>query len=417
MIDEDRVQYQVLKLCSAFLTEWNKGLNPELGDEANAVRRVCLDLLNNYFRYRGFIRKLLLRFVGKRKLDNQVRHVLELSITQMIFQTGISQFHGVNASVEYMKVVNKSAAGFVNGVLRNFCRNHEILIGEGAAGLKTYYKKNYDLMFVGQELYTAYNRRFSKEELKQQIEILEAEAPLSLRLVDNTNEAIPEYCHEFKPDLAIGDYRVFHCNDATQFFGNGGAGFFVQDATTLVAVSLVETEGDNLILGDFCAAPGGKSVCIAEKLAPTSQLISCDKNKFRLKQLEENLSGFSQVQVKQNDALKPSFEAETFDCVLLDLPCSNSGVVRKRPDVKWRFTKAIVDKLSSLQFDIFKKTLPLVKSGGSIVYSTCSIDPEENQLQVKRILEAFPQCSVEQEFETIPTKDFDGGYAALIRIK
>jgi len=417
MIDEDRVQYQVLKLCSGFLSEWNKGLNPELGDEANAVRRVCLDLLNNYFRYRGFVRKLLSRFVGKRKLDNQVRYVLELTITQMVFQTGISQFHGVNASVDYIKVVNKSAAGFVNGVLRNFCRNHESLIGEGAKGLQSYYKKNYDLLFLGQELYAAYNRRFSKEELKQQISILEAEAPLSLRLIDNSNDAIPEYCHEFKPNLAIGDYRVFHCRDANQFFGNGGAGFFVQDATTLVAVNLVETAGENLTLGDFCAAPGGKSVCIAEKLSPSSQLISCDKNKFRLKQLEENLAGFSQVQVKQNDALNPSFSAQSFDCVLLDLPCSNSGVVRKRPDVKWRFSKVVVDKLASLQFDIFKKTLPLVKSGGSIVYSTCSIDPEENQLQIERILKAFSQCSLEQEFETIPTKDYDGGYAALLRIK
>ena len=417
MIDEERVQYQVLKLCSGFLKEWNKGLNPELGDEANAVRRVCLDLLNNYFRYRGFVRKLLVRFVGKRKLDNQVCYVLELSITQMIFQTGISQFHGVNASVDYIKVVNKSAAGFVNGVLRNFCRNHEALIGEGAKGLRGYYKKNFDLLFLGQELHTSYNRRFTKEELKQQIEILEAEAPISLRLIDNANEAIPDYCQEFKPNLPIGDYRVFHCSDATQFFGNGGTGFFVQDATTLVAVSLVETKGENLTLGDFCAAPGGKSVCIAEKLTSTSQLISCDKNKYRLKQLEENLANFERVVVKKNDALKPGFDTQSFDCVLLDLPCSTRGVVRKRPDVKWRFSKAVVDKLSSLQFDIFKKTLPLIKSGGSIVYSTCSIDPAENQLQVKRILEAFPQCVLEKEYETIPTKDFDGGYAALIRIK
>ncbi len=416
MIDEERVQYQVLNACSIFLGEWNRGKNPELIDEANSVRRVCVDLLSNYFRYRGFIRKLLSRFVGKRKLDGQVRNILELSITQLVFQTGISHFHAVNASVDFMKTKNGSASSFINGVLRNFCRNHETLFGLGAAGLKSYYKKNYNLLFLGQELYSSYNRKFDKDELLNQISILESEASLSLRL-QNAEMEIPDYCTEFKPELEIGTQRVFHCSDATKFFGDGGVGFFVQDATTLVAANLVEVTGDNLVIGDFCAAPGGKSVFIAEQLSESSKLISCDKNKLRLKQLKENLAIFKQVEVKENDALKPSFAKASFDCVLLDVPCSNSGVVRKRPDVKWRFSKAVVTKLSKLQFEIFAKTLPLIKSGGSIVYSTCSIDPEENKLQVERILEKFTQCSLVKEYETIPTKDYDGGYAALIRIK
>jgi 16S rRNA (cytosine967-C5)-methyltransferase len=416
-MSEDRVQAQVLKYCSAFLVQWDRGLNPELDEEAHSVRRVCVDLLNHYFRYRGFIRKLLSRFVGKRKLDSQVRHLLELTLTQLIFQTGISHFHGVNAAVDYMKPINRGASGFVNGVLRNFCRNHESLLGQGVDGLKKYYKKNYDLLFLGQELYASYRRRFSPIELDQQIAILEAEAPLSLRLMPGCQLEIPEYCQEFHPDLPIGDYRVFHCQDAPRFFSEDNQEFFVQDATTLVAVNLVEANGENLLLGDFCAAPGGKSVCVAEKLAPSSRLISCDKNRFRLRQLRENLARFPQVEVRENDALQPSFSAKSFDCVLLDVPCSNSGVVRKRPDVKWRFSRNLVNKLAALQFDMFKKTLPLIREGGSIVYSTCSIDPEENQLQVQRILEQFPQCRLEHDFETIPSEDFDGGYAALIRIK
>lgn len=415
MSEQSRTQASVLSFCINYLERWEKGLNPELPAEAWQVRRICTDLLNNYFRYRGFVKIFLSELTIGKKMQKRVGLMLELAITQLIFQRGISSFHAVNATVDFSKKSFKNAHGFVNGVLRNFIREHEILLGEYPLDeLKKLFGIDYEQTFLGNKLYMFWRSRFSAEQLSEMIATLEREAPITVRMKKSFNRSLPMFLEPI--DVDVDDCEMFVCRDSSILFSEYIDDFVVQDPATVVAASMVEAEGENRIIGDFCAAPGGKSVFIAERLDESSKLFSCDVNESRLETLEENLSEYKNVEVRINNALFPRFDEKSFDSILLDVPCSNSGVIRKRPDVKWRFSQKKLRELCQLQRDIFEATVPLIKDGGSIVYSTCSIESEENVEQVKFFLEQFPNCSLEREVIQMPTEHSDGAYAALIRV-
>lgn len=405
---------KVLGFCLDYLGRWNRGYNPELPVEADSVRRICTNLLNSYFRYRGFIKLLISEFTGDRKVDNKVQNLLELTVTQLIFQRGVTQYTAVNVSVEVAKRRIRKASGFVNGVLRNFVRKYEKSFGDKPVQkLREIYGEKYNEIFLGTKLFMHWRSRFSKEELDALIKVLEKEVKITVRKKAGVTH-IPDFLEPI--DVKVPDCDMYICYNATELFNYYMDDFYVQDAATLLAASLVEVDGENRVIGDFCAAPGGKSSFIADRLHQSSILYSCDVNESRLPNLKENLQSYDNVEVQYNDATNPRFEDKMFDSVILDVPCSNSGVIRKRPDVKWRFSQKKVKDLVLLQEDIFVATLPLIKDGGSIVYSTCSIEPEENRRQVEFFLEEFPFCTLEKEIVQMPTMESDGSYAALIRI-
>ncbi|MGL4855163.1 MAG: RsmB/NOP family class I SAM-dependent RNA methyltransferase [Lentisphaeria bacterium] len=418
MTEKKRTEYLVLQFCTSYLERWGKGLNPDLENAPVSAKRICKDLLSNYFRYRGFIQAYIKKLTDNRVLDESVRLVLECGMTQLIFQEGISAEHAVNAIVEFIKKKNKKASGFVNAVFRNFLRKDARgLKSDRQGGIKRSFGSKYNELFLGQKLYQEWRSRYNDSEFLELIEVLEAEPEITVRQRKNVVcEKVPDYLEELALDFDAGVEKFYRCIDAERFFKEGGlAHFYVQDAATAVAANMVGCEGSDLVIGDFCAAPGGKSVIIAENLGSNGKLYACDVNLSRIEQLEENLGGFENVEIKQQDALKVIFEEGTFDCILLDLPCSNSGVIRKNPDVKWRYNKRMVRELSQLQRKIVEQALPLLKRGGKIVYSTCSIDQVENSQQVANLLASYPELELVKEQQIMPNLAHDGAYAALLQ--
>lgn len=417
MSERTSTQASVLYFCSIYLERWEKGLNPELPEDAAKVRRICTDLLNNYFRYRGFIKIFMKELITGKKMEKKVGILLELVITQLIFQRGITSFHAVDAAVEFSKQKHKNASGFVNGVLRNFIRNHGELLEENPLdALKELFGIDYEQTFLGNKLYMLWRARLTAEELTAMVGTLECEAALTVRAKKLFNRSRPIFLDELELPEYAPECEMYICTDPATLFSEYIDDFFVQDPATIVAAGLVETDGENLVIGDFCAAPGGKSAFIAEQIAESTKLFACDVNETRFETLESNLAEYKNVTVMINNALYPRFDESSFDSVLLDVPCSNSGVIRKRPDAKWRFSQKKVRELCELQREIFASTVPLMKVGGSIIYSTCSIEPEENSDQVKFFLEEFPFCTLEREIQQSPGEHNDGAYAALIRV-
>lgn len=192
--------------------------------------------------------------------------------------------------------------------------------------------------------------------------------------------------------------------------------FYIQDASTLMAPLLLDPRpGEQL--ADLCAAPGGKSLIIAERLGGEGRLFCRDREPLRLQQLHENLDGFGNVDIAAGDAACPQLPAGALDGVLLDVPCSNSGVLRRRPDVRWNFTAAKLRELLPLQAAILDGAAPLVKPGGRLVYSTCSIEADENAAQVAEFLKRHPDFALETAHQLLPTKCHDGAFAARLRKK
>ena len=169
----------------------------------------------------------------------------------------------------------------------------------------------------------------------------------------------------------------------------------VQDASAQGCMTWLEPKNGEQIL-DLCAAPGGKTTHILE-VAPQASVMAVDVDEQRLSRVYDNLKRLGmKAQVKQGDGRKPAEwcgEAQ-FDRILLDAPCSATGVIRRHPDIKWLRRDRDISELAQLQSDILDAIWPHLKPGGTLVYATCSVLPEENSQQIAAFLKRTPDAAL-----------------------
>ncbi len=191
---------------------------------------------------------------------------------------------------------------------------------------------------------------------------------------------------------------------------------YVQDPSTLIAPELLDPQPGERVL-DACAAPGGKTSYLAQLMGNEGEIVACDVSKKRLTKMEENLGrlGVANVQSRQHDWLAGSMpdQLESFDRILVDAPCSNTGVIRRRVDVRWRLSAEDFTGMPRKQWHILKSVVPLLKKGGTLVYSTCSLEPEENEQLLARISAELPELEFVESRQSLPFRDgMDGAFAA-----
>jgi 16S rRNA (cytosine967-C5)-methyltransferase len=165
---------------------------------------------------------------------------------------------------------------------------------------------------------------------------------------------------------------------------------------------------------DACAAPGGKSTHLAELMQDRGRVVACDADADRLATVTSlaRRLGLSIVETVHAPDQPP---AEPFDAALVDVPCSNTGVLGRRPEARWRLTPDDFRYLVRLQTKLLIQTVERVKPGGPVVYSTCSVEPEENKQVVRAVLRGFRGTKLEVEHESRPGQPADGGYWARLR--
>ena len=199
---------------------------------------------------------------------------------------------------------------------------------------------------------------------------------------------------------------------------------YIQDPSTRVACELLDPQpGDDVL--DACAAPGGKTGLLAALMGNRGHLIACDRDPSRVDTLRQNLErlGVTIASVICHDwnAGQPLETAApaTFDRILLDAPCTNTGVMRRRVDVRWRLRPGDFARMPQEQLRLVRFLVPLLKPGGSLVYSTCSVEEEENDEVVTEALKEFPSLELSEQKAVLPFRDgFDGAFAArLIRAR
>ncbi len=199
---------------------------------------------------------------------------------------------------------------------------------------------------------------------------------------------------------------------------------YAQDLSTAMAPVLLDPRPGHCVL-DACAAPGGKTALMAALMTNKGLIMAADAAPVRLKRLEENLKrlGASIAQTARHDWIKgpmPAhlrglFPAKGIDRILADVPCSNTGVIRRRVDVRWRLEPEFFHHVNGVQRTILQSLLPLLAIGGRLVYSTCSIEPEENTAIVEAVLRKLKGFRLLKEQDLLPHRDnTDGAYAALI---
>ncbi|HEV2045136.1 MAG TPA: 16S rRNA (cytosine(967)-C(5))-methyltransferase RsmB [Chthoniobacterales bacterium] len=193
---------------------------------------------------------------------------------------------------------------------------------------------------------------------------------------------------------------------------------YIQDPSTALACELLDPKPGEKIL-DACAAPGGKTSYLAELMKNRGAIIACDRDPGRIDMLEKNLArlGVEIARVFRHDWIRGRIPekmaaAIPVDRILIDAPCSNTGVMRRRVDVRWRLTPADFRRMQKRQIGIVRTVVSLLKPGGVLVYSTCSLEPEENEEVVQQILANLSMLQRKEEKRSLPFRDhFDGAFA------
>jgi len=191
--------------------------------------------------------------------------------------------------------------------------------------------------------------------------------------------------------------------------------FYVQDPSTLLAVRELAPQPGETIL-DLCAAPGGKTTLIAQLMNNQGRITAIDLSAERLNLVMENCTrlGVSCVETSPTSTFSPL--TSHFDKILLDAPCSNTGVMRRRVDLRWRIQPQEIERLCKTQLELLNIAAPQLKPAGILIYSTCSLEPEENSEVVKTFLGGHPEFQLEAEREILPFADkTDGAYVAKLR--
>ncbi len=266
-------------------------------------------------------------------------------------------------------------------------------------------------------------RRYGEDRAKALAVGALVEPDLSLRLAANRSDVEPalaelgcEPRHGAHPRIRLVSAKHAETVLASELFRSGAVS--VQGETALRSAELVRArEGERVL--DACAAPGGKTAVLAESGA---SVVACDSNPERLARVRAGLERQhlgSRVALVSSDAAA-AFLPESFDAVLADVPCSNTGVLAARPEARWRFGPATSRSLAELQTRILSGAAERVRRGGRLVYSTCSLEPEENRRRIESFLGERPEFALEEEIEAPPDPGgaagpVDGGYAASMR--
>lgn len=201
--------------------------------------------------------------------------------------------------------------------------------------------------------------------------------------------------------------------------------FSVQDESAQEAALLLAPQPGETIL-DLCAAPGGKTTHLAELMQNSGRILAADVDAERLERVHQSCRrlGLTIVETcvlpdlraeQTSSSVREALPSRPFDAALVDVPCSNTGVLGKRPDARWRIRPEDLRELPQLQQRLLRAALELVRPGGRVVYSTCSIEPEENADVVRAVLAEETQWSLAQERWAIPGRPGDGGYLALLK--
>ncbi|HEX7571135.1 MAG TPA: RsmB/NOP family class I SAM-dependent RNA methyltransferase, partial [Verrucomicrobiae bacterium] len=189
--------------------------------------------------------------------------------------------------------------------------------------------------------------------------------------------------------------------------------FYLQDPSTLLAPVLLGAQPGETIL-DLCAAPGGKTTFIAQQMNNEGKIIAHDSFADRLKLIRENCTRLGVTCATATATF--NFQPATFDRILVDAPCSNTGVMRRRVDLRWLIQPPEIERLRATQLVLLNQAATVLKPGGVIVYSTCSLEPEENSELVKQFLAANAGFKLESERQLLPFADnVDGAYVARLK--
>jgi 16S rRNA (cytosine967-C5)-methyltransferase len=387
-----------------------------------ADRGLAQEIAYGTVRWQAPLDWLIARKTQGREQKATLRVLLRMALYQLFWLTRIPDHAAVNETVELARQLGCGPqSGFVNAVLRGFIRERD----ETEKLLKQLEIDDPALGFSHpQWLCERWEKRLGRERL---IEFLKwnntpPKTFVRVNLLKTGVEALREQWAREKVEaklIPLDWARDVFVYELTSFpplvtlpsFNEGK--FYVQDPSTLLAVIELDPQPGETIL-DLCAAPGGKMVFIAERMRNSGRIVAHDTTDARLQLVRQNTvrTGTTIVSTVLPSTLDSQLPTLA-DRILLDAPCSNTGVMRRRVDLRWRIREEELRRLRSTQLQLLADAARRLKPGGTLVYSTCSLEPEENGGVTKEFLATHPQVHFQRERSLTPWDDgVDGAYVA-----
>ncbi|MHC4755547.1 MAG: 16S rRNA (cytosine(967)-C(5))-methyltransferase RsmB [Planctomycetota bacterium] len=381
------------------------------------------------------------------RIPDKILNIIRIGVYELICCPGTALHAIVNEAVEQIKTIaGKKQVGFVNAVLRQITRHiknrrAELAKVDIATTLpqSAEYGCEFDIKILpnpadhpADNYSSAYSLPkwlvqqwlddYGGKQTRQICQAANRKPALYIRVntLVTTTEDLNEQFRQAGIDSKIINTRLINIKSpasVTLLPGYEQGLFSVQDMTASLPVKLLDPQPNWKIL-DLCAAPGGKTTQLAELTNDKATIIVTDIDNKRLRLLNENIDRLklhSVTVINYKDLQKTVEQIGPFDGVLLDVPCSNTGVLARRPEVRYRINRKAIEAITKTQAKLLEKASKLVKPGGRICYSTCSIQNDENGLLIKHFLKnrSFELVS---ETLTLPCaqKDHDGGYSAVL---
>ncbi len=409
------------------------------------------DLVFGTIRNRIAIDMVIAKFADRRvdRIDRRVLNIIRIGSYELLYCPWTAQHAIVNEAVENAKATGgKKQVGFVNAVLRQIIRNiadREVPLSKAnmqrtlPQTVQSGCEFNRDILPDPKEKPADYlSTRFSLPqwliadwldefgfEQTQQICLSSNRRPsLYVRpnVLKTSTEKLAEKFRDNDLDLQISSdgsmIKIKSPCAITELAGFSEGLFSVQDLTASEPVKNMQVKPDWKIL-DLCAAPGGKVTQLAELTGDKAQIFATDIDAERLKKVSENTErlGIKNVTIVPYEQVK---QLGLFDCVLLDVPCSNTGVLARRIEARYRITPKTIKELVNIQSRLLDTAATMISQGTKICYSTCTIQADENRRLIEQFLKKNQDFKLETEKLTLPSADLldhDGGYFAILTKK
>ncbi len=385
---------------SALLNTAFDSLNMDRRDQSLAT-----ELVYGVFRQRGILDWYIDYFSRVKKIKRPTRYVLRLAIYQLLFLDRIPEYAAVNAAVEQTKRVDGISAGrFVNAVLRNLLRvknklplpdpkNRVTFISLTTSHPEWMVRRWLDRMGEEKTLFFC-QKNNEVPPMTLRVNLLKTTREQMVKDIETEGGTVSKT--QFSPaGLIVKGLSV------TRLLSFKQGAFYIQDEAAQLAAHLVNPQAGEQIL-DVCAAPGGKTTHLAELSDGKAMVTATDLHEGRLALLKENIDrlGTPGIQIEK---MESALSAErTYDKILVDAPCSALGILRRIPEGKYWKTSDSIKQAAVTQLEILENVLPHLKTGGYLIYMTCSTEPEENESVAETFLNRHPELCVEDPSGNLP---------------
>ena len=389
-------------------------------------RALCQELVYGIVRWQASLNWLIERKTSGRTQNLTLQILLQLGLYQLFWLERIPAHAAVHETVELARLMGFGPqSGFVNAILRGYTRELE-----ATRKLLNDLKQTQPALGYSHPdwLVERWQARYGVEKTAQlldwnnsapgtfaRLNTLKTDAPTLLRNWEQEEVTLNVRQWDWTGDNFVFELRSHRSLAMMRTFKEGY--FYVQDPSTLLAVRELNPQPGETVL-DLCAAPGGKTTFMAQLMQNRGRIVAQDNQPERLKLIQENCVrlGVTCVETSVAATGNQPLSAAQFDRILVDAPCSNTGVLRRRVDLRWRIRLEEIARLRGEQLEILRRAALQLKPGGTLVYSTCSLEPEENDQVVAQFLASEPQFKLERARQLLPfVEGVDGAYVATLR--